>query len=92
MGLSVLLAVAWGNDTPGLSLPIREVTIVINDDVASLTSGLGSDNALGRNNLSGERGLVLEGVHGNSRLIKVRFSFKEVLSSNLGAMLSKERS
>jgi hypothetical protein len=45
--LSVLFTDTWGNDTPGLTLPVWEVTIVVDDNVACLTSGLGSDNALG---------------------------------------------
>ena len=87
VGLSVLFSVARGHDTPGLSFPVRKVSIVIDDDVASLAGGLGSDNALGGDNLSGERGLVLPDVHGNSRLIIVWFGLKEVFSSNLGAVV-----
>ena len=79
MGLSVLLAGAWGDDTPRLALPVGEVSIVVNDDVASLTSGLGSDNALGRDNLSSERSLVLVHIDRDSGLIIVRLGFQEVL-------------
>ena len=89
MGLSVLLTVAWWDDTPGLSLPVWEVSIVINDDVASFTSGLWSDNSLGGDNLSGERSLVLVNVDRNSRLVIVRLGLKEVLSSDLGAKFGK---
>jgi len=46
VGLSILLAVAWGDDTPGLTLNVREVTLVVDDDVASLTGGLWAHDAL----------------------------------------------
>jgi hypothetical protein len=72
-----------------LSLPVREVTFVVNDDMASLTSGLGSDNTLAGDDLSGERSLVLVLVDRNSRLVEVWLGLKEVLSSNLGAIRSK---
>ena len=52
---------------------------MIDDDVASFTSGLGAHNSLGGNNLSCEGGLVLEGVDRNSGLVPVRRSLKEVL-------------
>jgi len=85
VGLSVLLVDSRGDDTPRLSLPVREVTIVIDNDVASLSSSLGSDNALGRDNLSGERSLILPDIHGNGGLVIVRLGLEEVLSGNLGA-------
>ena len=52
---------------------------MVDNDVASLTSRLGSDNALSGNNLSGERRLVLVNVDRNSRLIVVRIGLKEIL-------------
>ena len=86
MGLSVLLTDTRGDDSPRLALPVREVSVVVDDNVASLTGGLGSDNALGGDNLSGERGLVLVDVDRDSGLVPVRLGFKEVLlGSNLGS-------
>mmetsp|Transcript_14041 Transcript_14041/g.20423 ORF Transcript_14041/g.20423 Transcript_14041/m.20423 type:complete len:349 (-) Transcript_14041:121-1167(-) len=85
VGLSVLLTVTRGHYSPGLSLPVREVTVVIDDDVASLSGGLGSNNTLGGNNLSGERGLVLVNIYRNSGLIKVRLCLEEILGGDLGA-------
>ena len=85
VGLSILLTVAWGDYSPGLSLPVREVTIMVDDNVASLTSGLGSDNSLSGDNLSGERSLVLVSVDRNSGLVIVRLGFKEVLLCRSGS-------
>ena len=79
VGLSILLTVAWGDDTPGLSLDVGEVSFVVDDDVASLTGGLWSDNALGGDDLSGEGGLVLEGVDLDLGVVVVRSVLKEVL-------------
>lgn len=79
MGFSVLLAVSRGEDTPGLSLPVGEVTLVVDDDVTGFSSGLGSDDALGADDLSGEGGLVLEDVHRNRGLVPVRLSLEEIL-------------
>jgi hypothetical protein len=90
MGLSVLFTSTRRHDTPGLSLPVREVSIVVNDDVISLTGSLGSNNFLRGDNLSSERSLVLVHVHGNSGLIKVRLGLKEVLlASDSGAACEK---
>ena len=89
VGLSVLLTVARGDDTPRLALPVREVTTMIDDDVASLSCSLGSDNTLGRYNLSSERSLVLVNIDRNSGLVIVRLSLKEVFSSDLGATTKK---
>jgi hypothetical protein len=79
MGLSVLFTNTRRNDTPGLAFPVWEVTIVVNDDVASLTSGLGSNDTLGGYNLSGERSLVLIHIDWDSRLVIVGFGLEEVL-------------
>ena len=84
MGLAILLALARGDDSPGLSLPVGHVTIVVHDDVASLSGSLGADDTLGRDNLGGEGSLVLEDVDGDCRLIIVRFSLEEVLLSGQG--------
>mmetsp|Transcript_19891 Transcript_19891/g.30728 ORF Transcript_19891/g.30728 Transcript_19891/m.30728 type:complete len:338 (+) Transcript_19891:241-1254(+) len=78
MGLSVLLVDSRGDNTPRLTLPVGEVTIVIDNDVASLTSGLGSDNALGGNNLSSEGSLVLPHIDRDGRLVIVRLGLKEI--------------
>lgn len=52
---------------------------MVNNDVASLTSGLGSDNTLSGDNLSSEGSLVLVNIDRNSRLIIIRLGLKEVL-------------
>ena len=80
VGLSILLAVARGHDTPGLALDVGEVTLVVDDDVASLAGGLWAHDALGGDNLSGEGGLVLEGVDLDGGVVMVRSVLKEVLS------------
>jgi len=90
VGLSVLLSVSRGDDTPGLTFPVREISIVIDDDVAGLSSGLGSDNALGGDNLSGEGSLVLVDVHRNSGLVIVRLGLKEILGGNLSATVREK--
>jgi len=77
--LAILLAGAWRDDTPGLSLPVWEIALVVNDNVTSLTSSLWSDDALSGNNLSDERSLVLVYIDRNLRLIPERASLQEVL-------------
>jgi hypothetical protein len=53
--LSILFAVAWWNDSPRLSLPVGEVTIVVNNDVASLSCCLWSNDTLcGNGQLDGD--------------------------------------
>mmetsp|Transcript_8162 Transcript_8162/g.18080 ORF Transcript_8162/g.18080 Transcript_8162/m.18080 type:complete len:391 (-) Transcript_8162:65-1237(-) len=85
VGLSVLFSGTRGDDTPRLSLPVREVTFMIDDDVASFSGGGRSNNALGGDNLSGVRGLVLVDVHGDGGLVIVWLGLEEILSGNLGA-------
>ena len=79
VGFSVLFTGTRRDYTPGLSFPVREVTVVVNDDVASFTSGLRSDNTLGRDNLSSEGSLVLVNIDRNSGLVPVRGGLKEIL-------------
>lgn len=52
---------------------------MIDDDVAGLSGGLRTDDALGGDNFSGEGGLVFVGVGDNCGLIVVRRGLKEVL-------------
>ena len=78
IGLSVLL-LSRGDDTPGLSLPVRELTLVIDDNVASLTGCLWSNNTLGGDDLSGEGRLVLVRIDRDGFLVPVRLGFQEVL-------------
>mmetsp|Transcript_31995 Transcript_31995/g.68160 ORF Transcript_31995/g.68160 Transcript_31995/m.68160 type:complete len:339 (-) Transcript_31995:106-1122(-) len=96
MGLSVLLAVARGDDAPGLALDVGEVAVVVDDDVAGLAGGLGANDALGGDDLSSEGGLVLEGVDLHSGVVVVGGVLKEVLlqvqgGSELGSGLGHER-
>ena len=79
MRLAVLLTDSWKDDTPRLALPVREVTIMIDDNVASLTGSLRANNAFGGDYFSGERSLVLVNINRNSGLIPVGLSFKKVL-------------
>jgi hypothetical protein len=84
--LAVLLTGSWWDDTPRLTLPVWEVTFVVDDNVASLTSGLRSNDALGGDNLSGERCLVLPDIDRDLGLIKVWLSLKEVLGLDNSAV------
>jgi hypothetical protein len=91
MWLAVLLAGTWGNDTPRLALPVWEVTLVIDDNVVGLTSSLRSDNLLRRDNLSGERGLILPDIDRNGGLVPVWLSLEEVLGVDSSAVGVEER-
>jgi hypothetical protein len=77
--LAILFTVTRGENTPGLSLNVREITLVINNNVASFTSGLWTDNTLGGNDLSSEGCLVLVGVYLDLGMVMVRGVLKEVL-------------
>ena len=79
MWLSVLFADTRRDDSPGLTFPVREVTTVVDDDVAGFTGGLGAYDALYGHNFSGERRLVLESVDRNSGLIIIGLGLKEIL-------------
>jgi len=79
VGLAVLLTLTRGDNSPGLPFPEGHITIMVHNDVASLSSGLGTNDALGRHNFGGKGSLVLEGVDGDGRLIEVRVSLEEVL-------------
>jgi len=92
VGLSVLFTDTRRDYTPRLALPVREVTIMVDDDMASLTSGLGSDDSLGRDNLSSERCLVFVNIDRDSRLVIVRLGLKKILlSSNSSAATEKKK-
>ena len=52
---------------------------MIDDDVASLASGLSSNNTLHRNDLADMRFFCLERIQGHGRHIIVRVSLQEVL-------------
>ena len=86
MGLSILFTITWGRDTPRLTLPVGEVTFVIDNNMTSFTGGFWADDTLGRDNLSAEGSLVLKLIRWNSRLVIVWFSFKEVFGGNLRAV------
>ena len=55
---------------------------MIDDDVASLTGGLRSNDALGGDNLSCERSLVLPNIDRDSALVVVWLSLKEILGTD----------
>mmetsp|Transcript_8446 Transcript_8446/g.16594 ORF Transcript_8446/g.16594 Transcript_8446/m.16594 type:complete len:400 (+) Transcript_8446:260-1459(+) len=76
---------ARGDHTSRLSLPVRHLALVVDDDVAGLTGGLRADNALDGHNLRGERSLVLVRVHRDAALVVVWLGLEEVkTSSGLG--------
>ena len=52
---------------------------MVNDDIASLTSGLSSNNALDGDDLSNVRLLGLEGLERDVGLVKVGIGLEEVL-------------
>ena len=52
---------------------------MIDDNVAGLSSSLGSDDALGGDDLAGEGGFILVNVDWDGRLIPVWLDFEEVL-------------
>ena len=52
---------------------------MVNDNVTSLARRLGSNDALGGHDLSGEGRLILVNIHGHGRLIPVRAGLQEVL-------------
>ena len=63
---------ARGDDTVRLTLDERDLLVSLDDNMASLTSGLGADNALNRHNLSGERSLGGESVHGKTNVLQLQ--------------------
>mmetsp|Transcript_17539 Transcript_17539/g.31714 ORF Transcript_17539/g.31714 Transcript_17539/m.31714 type:complete len:344 (-) Transcript_17539:96-1127(-) len=96
VGLSVLLAGARGDDTPGLALDVGEVAVVVDDDVAGFAGGLGADDALVGDDLAGEGGLVFEGVDLHGGVVMVGRILQKVLleakrRSELGSGLGNER-
>jgi hypothetical protein len=62
-----------------LALPVGEVTVVVDDDVACFSGGLGSDDTFGGDDLSSEGGLVFVGVGDNGGLVVVGGGLEEVL-------------
>lgn len=87
MGFAVLFPHSRGDHTPRLAFPIRKVALVINDDMARFSRGLGADNAFRRNNLSCEGSFVLVDVDWHGRLVPVRASFQKVLFATTGQKL-----
>jgi hypothetical protein len=64
---------------------------MVDNDVAGLTCGLWTDNFLGGDDLSRERGLVLENVDRDIGLVVVRLSLEEVLGGEKGStVINKE--
>jgi len=77
--LSVLFTGTWWDYTPRLTFPVWEVTVVVDNDVASFSGCLWSNNTFGGDNLSSERGFVFVYIDWYSRLVIVWLGFKEVL-------------
>lgn len=61
----------WWNDTIGLALPERYVTIGVYDNMASLSSGLGTCDRLNRPDFGNERLFRAEGVQGKLAVLKL---------------------
>ena len=79
MWLTILLTCTGGNNTPGLSLNVWEVTLVIDDDMTCLTGGLWSYDALVGNDLTDEGGLVLMCIDLDVGMVVVGSVLKECL-------------
>mmetsp|Transcript_30240 Transcript_30240/g.47335 ORF Transcript_30240/g.47335 Transcript_30240/m.47335 type:complete len:289 (+) Transcript_30240:439-1305(+) len=79
VGLAILGVQAGRQNAVRLALPVRHLAEVIDDDVASLTRGVLTNNSLAGDDLANMRLLVLVGVEGDARHVKVGVSLKEVL-------------
>jgi hypothetical protein len=69
----------WDNAVT-LSLPVRHLSLVVNDDITSLADSLGANNSLHGNDFADEGLLGLEQLHWDVLLFPVRISFQVVLS------------
>lgn len=79
MRLAILRVDPRRDDAVTLSLPVRHLPEVIDDDVTSLACGLSSHDSLHRDNFARQRFLGFKGLKGNVGVIPVRVSFQEVL-------------
>ena len=61
---------AGRDDAIGLALDKRDFAVGLDDDVAGLTGGFGANDALHRDDLSGEGSLGAKGVHGETNLFQ----------------------
>ena len=61
----------WWNDTIGLAFPERDIAIGIYDDMASLSSGLGTCDRLNRPDFGNERLFRAVGVQGQLAVLKL---------------------
>ena len=75
MWLSILLTRARRYDTSRLTIPIGTLTLVIDNNVVSLTSGIWTNDVFGRNNLTNLRTLNLVGVSRNCLLVSTGLGF-----------------
>ena len=73
----------WDNAVT-LSLPVRHLSLVINDNVAGLSNGLRTDYSLHRHNFADERLFGFEKLHWDILLFPVRLSLKVVLCLGRG--------
>jgi hypothetical protein len=74
MGHFLALGVDLGarrDDTIRLTLNERDLLVSLDNDMASLTSSLGSHNALDRDDLASKGGLGAKGVHGEANFFKL---------------------
>ena len=76
---TILVITRWDNAVT-LSLPVRHLPLVIDDDITGLADGLGANDSLHGNNFADERLLSLEKLHWDVLLFPVRISFQVVLS------------
>lgn len=68
------------DDAVTLPLPVWHLSLVINNDVTSLSDSLGANDSLYGHDFADEWLLGLEKLHGDVLLFPVRIGFKEVLT------------
>ena len=67
--MPVLLSSSRWNDTPGLTFPVGEISLVIDHDVARFSRGFWPNDAFGGDNLSRERGFIFVHVDGDGGMV-----------------------
>ena len=79
MWLAVLGVDSRWDNSVGLALPVRHFTEVIDDDVASFTDGIGTDDSLDGNHFANVRSGRFESLKRDVGLVKVRVGLQEIL-------------
>ena len=78
-----IILTRW-DDTVTLALPVRHLSLVVNDNITGLSDSLGPDYSFHRHNFADERLFGLEKLHWDILLLPVRLSLKVVLSLGCG--------